>query len=64
MTQAMGMAPGSTMLYMYVCGNASSISDTACISAMVSNYGRSFVQADQLLVGLDTGGPQHSGSVL
>jgi subtilase family serine protease len=37
MTQAMGMAPGSTMLYMYVCGNASSISDTACISAMVSN---------------------------
>ncbi len=37
MTQAMGMAPGTTMLYMYVCGNASSISDTACISAMVSN---------------------------
>jgi kumamolisin len=36
MTQAMGMAPGSTMLYMYVCGNASSISDTDCISAMVS----------------------------
>jgi subtilase family serine protease len=36
MTQAMGMAPGTTMLYMYVCGNASSISDTACISAMVS----------------------------
>jgi kumamolisin len=37
MTQAMGMAPGSTMLYMYVCGNASSISDTDCISAMVTN---------------------------
>src|ERR1039458_9834575 len=37
MTQAMGMAPGTTMLYMYVCGNASTISDTACISAMVSN---------------------------
>jgi kumamolisin len=36
MTQAMGMAPGTTMLYMYVCGNASSISDTDCISAMVS----------------------------
>jgi subtilase family serine protease len=36
MTQFMGMAPGSTMLYMYVCGNASNISDTACISAMVS----------------------------
>jgi subtilase family serine protease len=36
MTQAMGMAPGSSMLYMYVCGNASNISDTACISAMVS----------------------------
>jgi subtilase family serine protease len=36
MTQAMGMAPGSSMLYMYVCGNASTISDTACISAMVS----------------------------
>jgi subtilase family serine protease len=37
MTQAMGMAPGTTMLYMYVCGNASSISDTDCISAMVTN---------------------------
>jgi subtilase family serine protease len=41
MTQAMGMAPGSTMLYMYVCGDvlasgSGSISDTACISAMVS----------------------------
>lgn len=41
MTQAMGMAPGSTMLYMYVCGSVKangtgSISDTACISAMVS----------------------------
>jgi hypothetical protein len=36
MTQAMGMAPGSTMLYMYVCGNASTTSDTACISAMVT----------------------------
>jgi len=42
MTQAMGMAPGSTMLYMYVCGDvlasgSGNISDTACISAMVSN---------------------------
>ncbi len=42
MTQAMGMAPGSTMLYMYVCGSvkangSGNISDTACISAMVSN---------------------------
>src|SRR6202453_2020977 len=42
MTQAMGMAPGSTMLYMYVCGDvlasgSGSISDTACISAMVSD---------------------------
>ncbi|MGA6980634.1 MAG: S53 family serine peptidase [Candidatus Sulfotelmatobacter sp.] len=36
MTQAMGMAPGSKMLYMYVCGNASTISDTDCISAMVT----------------------------
>jgi subtilase family serine protease len=41
MTQLMGMAPGSTMLYMYVCGDvlasgSGSISDTACISAMVS----------------------------
>ncbi|MGA1986207.1 MAG: protease pro-enzyme activation domain-containing protein [Candidatus Sulfotelmatobacter sp.] len=41
MTQAMGMAPGSTMLYMYVCGDvlasgSGNISDTACISAMVS----------------------------
>src|SRR6204780_5241759 len=40
MTQFMGMAPGSTMLYMYVCGDvlasgSGSISDTACISAMV-----------------------------
>src|ERR1700678_3618766 len=41
MTQAIGMAPGSTMLYMYVCGDvlasgSGSISDTSCISAMVS----------------------------
>ena len=41
MTQAMGMAPGSTMLYNYVCGNVKAngtgnFSDTACISAMVS----------------------------
>jgi kumamolisin len=41
MTQAMGMAPGSTMLYMYVCGDvlasgSGNISDTACISAMVT----------------------------
>ena len=41
MTQAMGMAPGSKMLYMYVCGDvlasgSGNISDTACISAMVS----------------------------
>src|ERR1700677_738184 len=42
MTQAMGMAPGSTMLYMYVCGDvlasgSGNISDTSCISAMVSD---------------------------
>ncbi|MGA9542847.1 MAG: S53 family peptidase [Candidatus Sulfotelmatobacter sp.] len=42
MTQAMGMAPGSTMLYMYVCGDVlangtGNISDTACISAMVTD---------------------------
>jgi kumamolisin len=42
MTQAMGMAPGSTMLYMYVCGNVKAngtgnFSDSACISAMVTN---------------------------
>ncbi|MFZ3341847.1 MAG: S53 family serine peptidase [Terriglobales bacterium] len=41
MTQAMGMAPGSTMLYNYVCGNVKAngtgnFSDTACISAMVT----------------------------
>jgi len=41
MTQAMGMAPGSTMLYMYVCGDVlangtGNISDTSCISAMVT----------------------------
>jgi subtilase family serine protease len=41
MTQFMGMAPGSKMLYMYVCGDvlasgSGNISDTACISAMVS----------------------------
>jgi kumamolisin len=41
MTQAMGMAPGSKMLYMYVCGDvlasgSGNISDTSCISAMVS----------------------------
>ena len=34
MTQAMGMAPGSKMLYMYVCGNGNAFSDTACLSAM------------------------------
>jgi len=37
MTQAMGMAPGSTMLYMYVCGDAfgsGAFSETACYSAM------------------------------
>ncbi len=42
MTQAMGMAPGSTMLYMYVCGDvlasgSGNISDTDCISAMVTD---------------------------
>ncbi len=42
MTQFMGMAPGSTMLYMYVCGDvlangSGNISDTACISAMVTD---------------------------
>jgi len=42
MTQAMGMAPGSTMLYMYVCGNVKAngtgnFSDSACISAMVTS---------------------------
>jgi subtilase family serine protease len=42
MTQFMGMAPGATMLYMYVCGDvlasgSGSISDTSCISAMVSD---------------------------
>lgn len=41
MTQFMGMAPGAKMLYMYVCGDvlasgSGNISDTACISAMVS----------------------------
>ncbi len=37
MTQAMGMAPGLTMLYMYVCGNDSSFSETDCYSAMVTD---------------------------
>ena len=42
MTQLMGMAPGSKMLYMYVCGDvlasgSGNISDTSCISAMVSD---------------------------
>jgi subtilase family serine protease len=42
MTQLMGMAPGSKMLYMYVCGavlasGSGNISDTSCISAMVSD---------------------------
>jgi len=41
MTQAMGFAPGSAMLYNYVCGNvkangSGNFSDTACISAMVT----------------------------
>jgi subtilase family serine protease len=37
MTQAMGMAPGSTMTYEFICGNAfgtGEFSDTACLSAM------------------------------
>ncbi len=34
MTQAMGMAPGSKMLYMYVCGDGSGFLETACLSAM------------------------------
>jgi kumamolisin len=41
MTQAMGMAPGSNMLYMYVCGDAfdpnGTFSETACYSAMVTD---------------------------
>ncbi len=40
MQQEMGMAPGSKMLYMYVCGdayNSGTFSDTACLSAMVTN---------------------------
>ncbi|MGC1373986.1 MAG: protease pro-enzyme activation domain-containing protein [Candidatus Sulfotelmatobacter sp.] len=42
MTQFMGMAPGAHMLYMYVCGDvlasgSGNISDTACISAMVTD---------------------------
>jgi len=41
MQQAMGMAPGSTMTYMYVCGavlasGTGGFSDSACISAMVT----------------------------
>ncbi len=39
MQQEMGMAPGTTMLYMYVCGDAygsGTFSDTACLSAMVT----------------------------
>ena len=39
MTQQMGMAPGSKMLYIYVCGDAygtGQFSDTACLSAMVA----------------------------
>jgi len=42
MTQAMGMAPGSKMLYMYVCGAAGgggsgTFSETACFAAMVTS---------------------------
>jgi len=37
MTQEMGMAPGSTMLYMYVCGDSSSFNEVDCFSAMVTN---------------------------
>jgi len=36
MTQEMGFAPGSTMLYNYVCGNGSSFDETACLGSMVS----------------------------
>jgi kumamolisin len=40
MTQEMGMAPGATMLYMYVCGDAygsGTFSETACYAAMVTD---------------------------
>ncbi len=40
MTQAMGMAPGLNMLYMYVCGDdygSETFSETACYSAMVTD---------------------------
>ncbi len=36
MTQEMGMAPGSTMVYNFVCGNGSTFDETACLSAMVT----------------------------
>ncbi len=39
MTQAMGMAPGSKMLYNFVCGdafNSGTFDETACLSAMVT----------------------------
>jgi subtilase family serine protease len=39
MTQEMGFAPGTKMLYMYVCGDAfgaGTFSETACLSSMVS----------------------------
>jgi subtilase family serine protease len=40
MTQAMGMAPGANMLYMYVCGDAygsGTFSETACYASMVTD---------------------------
>ena len=39
MTQAMGMAPGSTMLYNYVCGDGSSFDETACLAATLDRQG-------------------------
>ena len=40
MTQAMGMAPGSSMLFMYVCGDVygtGTFNEVDCLSAMVTN---------------------------
>ena len=41
MTQAMGMAPGSTMLYNFVCGdayNSGNFDETACLGSMVTTH--------------------------
>ena len=64
MTQAMGMAPGSKMLYMYVCGDGSGFSRNCLSQRDVNDYSRAVEFANWLFVGLESGGPLHRRPLL